>query len=63
MSRNKEYEVRQKAKGLKKVTVWIPDSREAEFKLLAEKCCIHRHLSFNSLRDVVSGKYVSLERL
>ncbi|HIF9244481.1 hypothetical protein [Photobacterium damselae] len=63
MSRNKEYEVRQKAKGLKKVTVWIPQERESEFKLLAEKCCSHRHLSFNSLRDVVSGKYVSLERL
>lgn len=63
MSRNKKYEAAQKAKGLKKVTVWIPVNRESEFKLLAEKCCEHRHLSFNTLRDIESGKFVSLERL
>ncbi|PSB78440.1 hypothetical protein C5F62_17240 [Photobacterium damselae subsp. damselae] len=63
MSRNKEYEARKKADGLKKMTIWIPEERESEFKLLAEKCCSHRHLSFNSLRCTLTGKYVSLERL
>lgn len=63
MSRNSRYEAKQKAQGLKKVTLWIPAERESEFKQLADACCIHRHLTFNSLRDTQSGKYVSLERL
>ncbi|AIU66874.1 hypothetical protein ABF162_07525 [Vibrio coralliilyticus] len=63
MTRNKRYEEKRKAEGLTKVTLWIPEVLEAEFKLLAEACCKHRHLSFNTLRDTQSGKYVSLERL
>ncbi len=63
MSRNTKYEATQKAKGLKKVTLWLPSEREPEFKALALACCTHRHLSFNTLRDTQSGKYVSLERL
>lgn len=63
MSRNTKYEASQKEKGLKKVTLWVPADREPEFKMLATACCEHRHLSFNSLRDTNSGKYVSLERL
>ena len=63
MSRNKAYEQRKQAEGLKKVTLWVPCDREAEFKLLADKCCQYRHLTFNTLRDAVSGKYVSLENL
>ncbi|PNH84449.1 hypothetical protein C1M56_20070 [Vibrio diazotrophicus] len=63
MSRNARYEASQKAKGLKKITIWVPSDREPEFKALALACCNHRHLSFNTLRDMKSGKYVSLERL
>lgn len=63
MSRNKKYEESQKAKGLKKVTIWVPELIEPEFKLLSEACCKHRNLSFNTLRDTQSGKYVSLERI
>ncbi|EGR4675183.1 hypothetical protein C4G56_RS22430 [Vibrio parahaemolyticus] len=63
MSRNAKYEANQKEKGLKKVTIWIPENRESEFKLLAQACCDFRHLSFNTLRDTVTGQYVSLERL
>ena len=63
MSRNAKYEASQKERGLKKVTLWVPSEREPEFKALALACCNHRHLSFNSLRDTQSGKYVSLERL
>ncbi len=63
MSRNAKYEASQKERGLKKVTLWVPSEREPEFKALALACCNHRHLSFNTLRDTESGKYVSLERL
>lgn len=63
MSRNAKYEAKKKASGLKKVTLWIPIERESEFQLLATACCEYRHLSFNTLRDTSSGKYVSLERL
>lgn len=63
MSRNKKYEESLKKKGLKKITVWVPELREPEFKLLALACCEHRHLTFNTLRDEHSGKFVSLERL
>lgn len=63
MSRNAKYEASQKERGLKKVTLWVPSEREPEFKALALACCNYRHLSFNSLRDTQSGKYVSLERL
>lgn len=63
MSRNNRYEQRKRADGLKKITLWIPCEREAEFKQLAEACSQYRHLSFNTLRDTQSGKYVSLERL
>ncbi|WED26429.1 hypothetical protein L3V77_15740 [Vibrio sp. DW001] len=63
MSRNKKYELAQHEKGLKKVTVWVPVEREPEFKMLASACCDHRNLTFNTLRDVQSGKFVSLERI
>lgn len=63
MSRNAKYEASKKERGLKKVTLWVPSEREPEFKALALACCNHRHLSFNTLRDTQSGKYVSLERL
>ncbi|WP_159739243.1 hypothetical protein [Vibrio atypicus] len=63
MSRNAKYEANKKAQGLKKVTLWIPEERESEFHMLAKACCDHRHLTFNTLRDTESGKYVSLENL
>lgn len=63
MSRNKKYEDKLREQGLKKVTLWVPAEREPEFKMLASACCDHRHLTFNTLRDVQSGKFVSLERI
>ncbi|RPF07616.1 antitoxin MazE family protein [Vibrio sp. J383] len=63
MSRNSKYEAAKKAQGLKKVTLWVPDNRESEFHMLAKACCEFRHLTFNTLRDTQSGKYISLERL
>lgn len=61
-SRNAKYEQRKMQLGLKKVTVWVPESAEAEFKLLADVCCSNRHFSINTVRDVRTGRYVSLER-
>ncbi|MCC4796974.1 MULTISPECIES: hypothetical protein [Enterovibrio] len=63
MSRNKQYEQRQNAKGLVKLTVWVPLERIDEFKMLSIACCENRHLGINTLRDVKTGRYVSLERL
>lgn len=63
MSRNKRYEERQKALGLEKKTVWIPSDLVTEFELLAKACCENRNLTFNTLRDTRTGRYVSLERL
>lgn len=63
MSRNAKYEASQKAKGLMKKTLWIPATREFEFEMLARACCEHRKLTFNTLRDTATGKFVSLERL
>ncbi len=36
MTRNQKYEQKQKSKGLKKVTVWIPDESEIEIKQMIE---------------------------
>ncbi|NOH55871.1 hypothetical protein F0266_23380 [Vibrio coralliilyticus] len=63
MSRNTKYEDARKARGLKKKTLWIPANMDSEFEMLANACCEHRHLTFNTLRDTKSGKYVSLENL
>ncbi|MEI8670358.1 hypothetical protein P4S65_20320 [Pseudoalteromonas sp. B131b] len=36
MTRNEKYEQKQKGKGLKKVTLWIPDNSEIEIKQMVE---------------------------
>lgn len=36
MTRNQKYEQKQKGKGLKKVTLWIPDNSEIEIKQMVE---------------------------
>jgi len=61
-SRNVMYEQRRIENGLKKITVWVPALIEPEFKLLAETCCTNRNLSINTVRDIKTGRYVSLER-
>ena len=56
MSRNSEYEERQKSKGLKKITVWVPISSEIEFKLMAESCCEDRDYVPSMLRSITTGR-------
>lgn len=36
MTRNQKYEKKQKDKGLKKVTLWIPDHSEVEIKQMID---------------------------
>ena len=56
MSRNSDYEARQKAKGLKKVTVWIPDSSEVELKQVAQFCCENQEYFPFMVRSSVTGR-------
>ncbi|MGF1874887.1 hypothetical protein L4D77_06070 [Photobacterium frigidiphilum] len=62
MSRNKAYEQRQRDKGLEKITLWLPTNSVVEFRLAAVACCENQHLCVNTLRDLNTGRYVSLER-
>ncbi|MDV5168813.1 hypothetical protein [Photobacterium rosenbergii] len=62
MSRNSEYEQRQKDKGLKKVTLWVPADRESDVKQAVQMMTEHDNLTLNILRDVGSGRYVSMHR-
>ncbi|EPT1695357.1 hypothetical protein ACVO8F_002617 [Vibrio cholerae] len=63
MTRNQKYEQKMKQQGLKKVTLWIPFGMEADFHQLASACCKNGNLSFDSLRDLKTGRYVSLNRI
>lgn len=56
MSRNSEYEARQKAKGLKKVALWIPEHCEDEFKLMAQSCSDNRDLIPFMCRSIKTGQ-------
>lgn len=62
MSRNREYEQRQKDKGLKKVTLWVPEDREADVKQAVQMMIDNEHLTLNALRDMQSGRFVSMHR-
>ena len=61
-SRNSAYEQRKREQGLVKVTLWVPARIGPEFKLAADICCANEHLTLNTLRDLKTGRYVSLER-
>jgi hypothetical protein len=56
MSRNSEYEARQKARGLKKVALWVPEHCENEFRLMAQTCCEDKDLIPSTLRSLTTGK-------
>ncbi|MDC5857400.1 hypothetical protein [Vibrio europaeus] len=60
MSRNAEYEQRQKDKGLKKITLWVPEDRDCEVKQAAQMMCDNEDLTINVLRSIATGKLVSM---
>jgi hypothetical protein len=62
MSRNARYEQSNKSKGLEKVTLWLPSSVAADFKLAAGLCVDNRDLTVSLLRSVTTGRVVSISR-
>jgi hypothetical protein len=55
-SRNAIYESKMRAQGFKKVTVWVSEESEPEFKLMAKFCCENReHIPFMA-RSLITGK-------
>ncbi|EGR4278574.1 TPA: hypothetical protein AB5H67_001477 [Vibrio cholerae] len=62
-SRNSRYEEKKKQKGLKKVTLWIPQGMESDFYQLASALADNPSLTIDVLRNIDTGKFVSLHRL
>ncbi|MEZ8844601.1 hypothetical protein AB6E06_23410 [Vibrio splendidus] len=60
MSRNKKYEDKMKSNGFKKVTLWIPEDRESDIKQAASVMCDHENLTVGVLKDVCTGRMVSM---
>lgn len=56
-NRNKDYEDRKKAQGLKRVPIWIPIDCEAEFKQMAEFCCENREYVPFMVKSTITGKF------
>lgn len=60
MSRNAQYETRMKEKGLKKITLWVPEDREYDIKQAASLMCSNEDLTINVLKSLESGRLVSM---
>ena len=56
MTKNQRYEAKQKAKGLKKVTLWIPVDAEIELKSMAEYCCENKGSIPFMVRSLTTGR-------
>ncbi|WP_462174331.1 hypothetical protein [Pseudoalteromonas xiamenensis] len=55
-TRNERYEQKQKNRGLKKVTVWIPETSEVEIKQMIEFLIEHKdHIPYMA-RSVKTGR-------
>lgn len=60
MSRNSAYEQRKKDKGLKKITLWVPEDKDCELKQAAQMMCDNQDLTISVLRSIATGKLVSM---
>jgi len=56
MSRNSTYELKQRSKGLKKVTLWLPEGSADDFKLMASLCCDDSDLTPSTVRSLKTGR-------
>lgn len=56
MTRNKVYEDKQKSKGLKKITLWVPEDSEVELKQMASFLCDNRDYIPFMARCLTDGK-------
>ncbi len=55
-SRNSIYEQKKRNKGLKKITLWIPEHCEDDLKLMASICCDNQDLIPSTVRSVTTGR-------
>ena len=55
-SRNAMYEQNMHDKGLKKITLWIPDDCADDLKLMATICCENRDLIPSIVRNIKTGR-------
>lgn len=62
-SRNARYEEKKKQHGLNKVTLWIPKGMESDFHQLASALSDNPSLTIDVLRNIDTGKFVSIHRL
>ncbi|WP_439146430.1 antitoxin MazE-like protein [Vibrio sp.] len=60
MSRNKKYEDKMRAKGFKKVTLWIPQDRESDVKQAASVMCENESLTIGVLKNIETGRLASM---
>lgn len=60
VTRNKAYEQRRKQAGEIKITIWVPEDTECDYKVMAERCCEDRDLYPAGLRSKSTGKIVRL---
>ena len=56
MTRNQRYEASKKAKGLIKITSWIPEAAKPEFIQIAAFCCEHPEYMPFMVRSTATGK-------
>ena len=55
-SYNQIYEQNMRDKGLKKITLWIPDECADDLKLMAVICCENRDLIPSTVRSLTTGR-------
>jgi hypothetical protein len=63
MSRNKVYEDKMKLKGLKKITVWIPENSADDLRLMASVCCDDKDLVPSTVRSVKTGRMKGINNI
>ncbi|MCG7546967.1 hypothetical protein [Pseudoalteromonas sp. Of7M-16] len=56
LTRNQKYEQKQKGKGLKKVTLWVPAGAEIEVKQMCEFLCENTDYIPFMARSLTTGK-------
>ncbi len=60
-SRNTEYEKRMRDKGLKKITIWVPESSAIDFQHMASFCCSNQDCFPFMARSSKTGRMVKVD--
>lgn len=56
LSRNKKYELKQEAAGLKKVTLWVPKEAVPDFQSMSQYCVENKDCSPFMVRCASTGR-------